>query len=338
MLTHLSKAVGPRVYPRPYFSPFTKASETDDSLQQGEIPRYYRYENDRAEIAKGEYEAGLHYDIGVNSIIGGVLGSGIGHILLENSLGPAGAAIGAAAGVAVGAHKAWSENTQERRGTVQVEMNGQRSQREYFLEPDFYQRTPEEIHFKLTAQGDIGERIEPAHNPPNPGPANPETLKRLEPHRTQLTELGNERRLLADFGESSRYGKPVLQMVDVNRAKNMLASDQDVFVLNGEEAVDTHQSYRATSRSARGGNYSVENTSYVQREFDYTLTKLDDPEDLDSVKPAEGLPEGIYGVYRDEKSLSVPIVGRDSKEKRFSEFGTTKESDRFQKWRRDTQL
>lgn len=208
----------------------------------------------------------------------------------------------AAAGAVGGALLKAYMHTQHNKGTVDV--NG--SPRPFKVDPAIFERTPEEARIILTSKGQLGDTIALAA-PPTVNGSN----AAVDAQRAALMALGQERRLVADLGHKSAYGHEVLDLVDARTARGLLASEVPVYVVNGSEPVDTTHSYLAKAESPDGKVKRNESAQVVERQFTYTLDRVEDPAGLGSAGPAKGLPASLAGVYKNS-GLTPQIVGTDN--------------------------
>ena len=173
----------------------------------------------------------------------GVIGAAAGYILLGQVLGPVAAPI---AGAAAGAYMAWDKIAANDKGTVEIDIDGQKFKETYYLDPQSYEKPPE-------LQKLIKERFD-AIDPVNIDTDKIEGIDRgklgeLKPYADTLISLSKERRLVASLGEKSRQGKEALHIIDSNMAKNLIASGKSVFIVNGEKITETPHKYTATAKN-----------------------------------------------------------------------------------------
>jgi hypothetical protein len=210
---------------------------------------------------------------------------------------------GTAVGVGVGAVVGWDQG-KDLRGTVGVELDGRSEKQSWKGDAQLRARTSAELNVMLTALGELGDNIPPAAVSLQ-GAADPQVLQHLKDHKDQLLQLAEQRRLVADLGSLSRYGKSALQLVDANAARELAARGKPVFVVEGEKTTDQPHHLRTTAYTGTRNQVIVDDYQYVDRKFDYRLTPLSA---LGWVQAeAGGVPEGLLGVYAQGGSYTQAI-------------------------------
>ncbi len=206
----------------------------------------------------------------------------------------AGVAVGAVAGLLFGI-----DAVRDLQGKVEVDLNGQKSMQNWKGDADLRARSAEEISVTLKALGELGDTIEP-HSPKWEGQVDPNRAAFLKEKRPQLLELAQQRKLVADLGQSSQYGKPALHLVDAQAAKELWSRGYSVYMLDGGKTSDQSHQLKTTAFTGTRNEVSVDDYSYLERTYNYQLR------DLGSLEPSqsEGLPEGMVGVYRDSEEFS----------------------------------
>lgn len=246
------------------------------------------------ESQKRQVLTGSAIQAGVFGALGAFFGAQTG---VETAL------LGAAAGVFLGVDGALYRET----GKVTVKVDGEaQASRRFFGDASSFELKPEELHLRLTAQGFLGDRIQAAAVPAvTPDSAAWEKWKGVS---GSLKSLERERRLVADLGGISDYGKPVLQLVTALQAAELLASGFDVSIVSGRKE-DLQRRLEVDASNREKTRVHHEKHEFVERHFDYQLQALHDPEQLRAIPAGEGLPEGMLGLARDEKR-TVAIVGQ----------------------------
>ena len=112
---------------------------------------------------------------------------------------------------------------------------------------------------------------------------------------------------MADFGNKSSYGHDVLDIVDATAARKLIAAGKPVYVVNGEDAVDVRHRYQTSAKSPDKKVKRAEKDDFVERKFEYGLTRIDSPDDLAAVQDGKGVPEGMVGVYKNSGKLSQMV-------------------------------
>lgn len=241
------------------------------------------------------------------AIIGGAVGVATG-VLTTATLGAFPVLL--AAGAAVGAGVKWLLNKRHQKGEVQIENGSDKRTESFVVDPTKYARTASDLRLIKTAEGELGDEIKVGQPPPLDSP-DPALLAEIDKHRTELLSLGKQRRLLADFKNSSRYGHDLLDSVDAATARKLLASGYTVFVLEGKSVEDVVHRFKADSKSEDGKVKHSEQHEVIERRLAYGLTEITKPEDLPKVKEAQGLPASFSGVYKNS-DLTPQIVHTDN--------------------------
>lgn len=259
-------------------------------------------------------------------VFGGLLG------LAGNNMGALGAALGAGTGLYI----AWNKSLRKNSGKVSIELNGEKRTTRYYGKTTAYQKTPQEVRAEMLADGRLGEQI-PAYSP---RPSEIPKLKipaELAAHKETLSELAEEKKLVADFGQKSRYGYETLNFVDATSAAKLIAAGKPVYAVAGESQ-DTKHSYKVVAANVRSTTRRQIHKAYVERDYNYELHPLTGPESFQELPEGEGLPEGFTGVYKEQGSCSQ-IMATDAQ----NGFGTVgKNSSRktfdYSRMTRDGQL
>jgi hypothetical protein len=181
--------------------------------------------------------------------------------------------------------------------------------------PHLFARTPAEIRHLLIAKNVLGDNVGPASA--SLGALDPSRDAALTPHLDRLRALGAERRLVASFGQTSRYGKAAVNVVDAATARGILAasrsSESRLYVVSVQDVRASAHTYSVDSRSLNRTSAHVKNRSdYTTTTVDYDLRPILEASDLDTVPSGRGVPPGLLGLYRDGGSFS-PVVQRDNR-------------------------
>jgi hypothetical protein len=225
--------------------------------------------------------------------------------LLNNGAGPIGMALGGSLGALIALDGEWRKY----QGKVQVAVDGELQEaRRFFMDPKEFELKPAELQMRLTAEGILGDRIGPAEVP-----ALQADLAPWKSSMASFKQLGKERRLVADLGAQSDYGKPALHMVQPLQAAELLAAGRQVFVVSGE-ARDRTRTLEITAQNKERSRSHHEKHQFVERSYAYDLKPIQNPGDLLELPEGKGVPEGMFGVYRDEDSTTAIVSKKDQKQ------------------------
>lgn len=216
-----------------------------------------------------------------------------------------GAAVGAGIGVAVALD--WGS---EFHGTVKVESEGEVKQREWYGNPENFQREPSELKTIFHATGVLGDKVEPVAFEVK-GDADPETMRQLATHKDTLQTLARERRLVADLGGQTKYGKPALQLVDQIQARDLLARGNTVQVVNVVKSEDIEHKLTTDASSGIHNKKALREYSYTEKHLSYQLQPIERPEELSHIAEGKGLPESVVGVPGNEHDFSQVVYRKD---------------------------
>ncbi len=252
-------------------------------------PQSGEFQNEKKQVLfRGATQAGLY------GAIGAVVGS---------QAGPWGALVGAAAGALIGFDNILYRET----GKVQVKVDGEEQQaRRFFGNPATFEFQPEELQLRLKTQGFLGDRIRALEVPDLKPDA--QALAQWKAAMKTLKGLARERRLVADLGGMSDYGKPSLHLVTALQAVELLASGVEVSLVSGEHK-DLVRTLEVDCGNRERSRSHHERHQFVERQYGYELLRLAEPKQLSSLPSGEGLPEGMLGVLRDSRE-TVAIVGQ----------------------------
>lgn len=313
----------------------TAAARLDQKLAQGELPQdvfilpsSQPQVLDKAEpgaLPVGTEPEGLRWSrrhalvsTSVFATLTGGVGAAMGMMAIPGS--PLlGSAIGAGVGVALGV-----DTFRDMRGKVNVNQDGETSTRRWYGSPKSFKKTPQELRAVLHATGALGDRIEAVPFPRQEGDTDPQRLAELAPHRETLKELAEQRRLVADFGSHSRYGKAALQMVDLGQARELLGRGKPVQVVTVGEIQDQPHQLTTEAQSGTHHRKEIRDYHYVERQFDYQLQTIREAEDLKGIKEGAGLPDSTVGVPLEGGIFKQTVYSREAS----GERTISKEGDR----------
>jgi hypothetical protein len=212
------------------------------------------------------------------------------------------------AALVYGAVSDWRATTQRNVGTVAVDVDGVKGTARYVGSPNVFPRSPAELRAELYAAGVLGDRIEPLRvNDDELPQLRIATLKRLGREKIgELSRLVKARRLVADFGNRSRYDKPVLQVVSLVTAMRLCEGNRPMLVVTGEDTNLTTHGYDTSAQRADGAVQSARSQGYVERTFRYSLTPYADGNHGDGT----GVPPGMQGVATIGGSFT-DVIGAD---------------------------
>ena len=211
--------------------------------------------------------------------------------------------LGAAVGAGVGLAMLYDVINRDR-GEVEVNSSAGEGSRSWWGTPENYEKTPQEQHLILNATGVLGDKVVPVQNFVPQGASDPQLLEELDSHKERLKALSSERRLLADLGGKTRYGKPALQLIDAGAARELMGRGRSIHLLDRGEVAQEVKSFKSESHSGIHDKKALESYSYTETSFSYRLQELKTPTDLERIAEGEGLPENFHGVPRDENRFS----------------------------------
>jgi len=275
---------------------FTKSSTPDDSLF---IPGGKDIDRWRTSESQRQYKLKLREKQFKYAKIGGFIGGLVCGKTLPGLVG------GVVAGAAMGAYMAWDKVHDEDRGKITVNIDGEKFIQPYYMDPYTYEKSPE----LQKALEEKQEKISPPKSNIT-GNIDETGLEQLKPFAGKLVDLGKTRRLLADFGEKSLQGKEVLQLIDSNKAKELIAAGLPVFVVNGTDVSETPRKYSANADNKARTVALNEVHDLLEKQIDYTLSEIKSPEELADVKDGKGVPEGLQGVYKDGSSYKEIVYNK----------------------------
>lgn len=232
---------------------------------------------------------------------GGAIGAAIGSVIF-----PAlGALPGGLLGALIGGVLDWNGATQRGSGTVNVTVDGQRAQHKYYGSFD-YERTAAELRAELYTAGILGDRIRTYHPSPEDIPqVTRAQLAEVDRHVAVVKKLAEERRLMADFGGRSKYGKRVLHRVDTITARRLLAAGKPLYLINVTGFQEKAHHHKSVATRNDGDVVRTLEQGYVERTVSYTVR----PFELASnqIPDGKGLPLGLIGVDADATTFTDVI-------------------------------
>lgn len=276
----------------------TREADLERNLVDGHVPADLQQSVAPLQQA---YQHGTRSALIVGSVIGAATAVGLGVAASVLSLGAV--PLVAGAGALVGAAVKWVHHRRHDRGTVTIENEGQSRTTGFYVDPSRHERSAEDWRTILTAEGKVGDRIEMAPPPQlpvaTPGP--------FDGHRDTLMTLAREHRLVGDLGQKSRYGHDVLSPVDAPTARRLLAAGQELYLLTGDAPVDTRHRYESQAASPDGRVKRNEVHEAVERHYQYGLSRIESPDQLQAVEQGQGLPAGLNGVYKNADQVSQVV-------------------------------
>lgn len=230
---------------------------------------------------------------------------------------PGNPVLGAAIGAGVGLAIHWDNIHRDDTGLITFEHNGEVTKKEWEGFPQNHTKTPEELHTILHSTGVLGDRVQVVAEPKIEGEIKTEILAALEEHKTSLNQLAKERRLLANLGGETRYGKEALQTIDARTARELLSRGKSVEVVSVENLNDEDHNLTSRTYFEAYSKKFVESYSYTARDFDYKLQTIESPEDLELVQDGEGLPDTTAGVPAEGDHFTQTVYKSKGKAHRF---------------------
>jgi hypothetical protein len=212
-----------------------------------------------------------------------------------------GAAVGAGIGVAMALD--WGR---EFNGTVKIESGDEVVKRKWYGAPENFERKPSELHTIFHATGVLGDKVELVPFQPE-GQSDPKLLKELTAHKDTLKSLAAQRRLLADLGGKSRYGKPAMQVIDPVQARELLGRGRPISVIDVTKSQDVEHELTTKANSGIHHKKSLKTYGYTEKQLDYQSQTIREIADLNKVLEGQGLPESVLGVPRDEQDFQQVV-------------------------------
>lgn len=277
---------------------FTETARLDQELASGIT--------DSVE-ASSERQRKLDRDYSLLKFAKGALIGGLGGFALGQSIVGAPAVAGPV-GAAVGIYIAWNSTLRASTGEVKISRDGNTRTTKFHKNPTSYRKTAQEWRAELKLDGRLGDQIKAASVGELPK-ADP---TEFQASRRELGELANERKLLADLGQKSRYGYQVLNLVNSDTARRLVSAERPVFAVAGESHDEEHE-YSVSASNHGSTEMLLKEGVSVDRTYDYQLKAIKTPQDLEELPQGEGLPEGFNGVYRNLNSATLS-VGHDEQQ------------------------
>ncbi|MHB2016000.1 MAG: hypothetical protein ACYCW6_03530 [Candidatus Xenobia bacterium] len=234
-------------------------------------------------------------------LAGALLGGSTGAYL---TCGAAGAMVCGLAGMLLGlVRTCWSLH-----GVVETQLDNQRRRRSFYIHPHLYQRSPQEVRSVLYARDELGEHIRPHSMQNSLDVSVPRDRMLTASQRHELVALASARRLVADFGETSRYGHPVATVVDSVLAGRLLtagaATPVRLYLVTTMDSWEAPHHLIVRGRSHRGSIRLGDCYAWTETRCSYHLARLERPADLDSIPAGGGVPPKLVGLYRDQEQYS----------------------------------
>lgn len=232
---------------------------------------------------------------------------GGGAAVLASNAGPIGMAVGAVLGAYVGVDRCLTRHS----GSSIVTLDGETTKKSFYLRPSEIEISPAALEAKLKGQGLLGDAVALAEFKL---PA--ETKSSNQTWSVQasqgLKSLGEQRRLLADLGGQSQYGKDSVQLVTALQAKQLLDAGASVYRIDALQSQDqVHNLEIQAQTKARKESHS-ETYQFTEREVSYRLVSVNSASQFETSTEGQGLPQGINGVYRDENKFTAVIAHQAS--------------------------
>lgn len=301
-------------------APLTRVAKMDQDLAQGIDVA------DNLDLSLGfleqDHEKLVKRDFAIQSALLGTFGGLAGCVFGDFS------PLGAAAGLGMGIYVAYNRTLRADSGKVNITLDGQTRTTRYYGRPDNFKLTPQERRLEMLAKGRLGEKIF-SHNLEScelPDVTISAEVKALKP---QLKALSGESKLVADFGNKSRYGQPVLSQIDAQVAAKLMSAEQSVYAVAGKSE-DTQHSLTVSAANQRSTMRKAQANTHFERKFDYKVTELN-PQSITELPEGEGLPEGLFGVYKGQESCSVSIAQDD--QRGYGTASSSRSSSRFRSTR-----
>ena len=323
-------------------SPATPVARLEEQLAAGEVPEdLYILPGERPEVVEGQPEG---FGLPVNFRSGAVKEArtrarvstavlaplmATPGALLGTMAFPGAPLVGAAVGAGIGVAMAL-DSAREFKGSVKISDGGEQSRRTWYGEPENFERSPAELRTIFHSTGVLGDRVEMVPFELQ-GEPDARLLNRLGEHRESLKSLAGQRRLLGDLGGKTRYGKPALQLLEANQAKELLGRGRSVHLV---DVVDLQRVEHRLDTEANSGIHhkkSLKSYRYTEDQIEYRLREISKPEDLSAIEDGRGLPDSMLGVPSGERKFSQTVyqkqesAGRTIGDKKDHSFQQLKE-------------
>ena len=304
-------------------APRTPVAELDQSLAAGTVPEDIFVMPSRggrgSEVVRGNTPGAIPLQDGSESVKDARGRERLAKIALApammlpgamlGSLGvPGSPLVGAAVGAGIGLAFALDTGN-EFRGKVKVDHDGEKGEKPWYRVGG-YEKNGQELHTILHAKGVLGDRVVPVAEKALEGTPSAEAYRAVAPFKGELKTLADERRLLADLGGETRYGKPALQLVNAGTAREFLARGKSVHVVDVEDIREKAHHLNTEAFTGDGSTVSAESFQYTEREIRYSLQEIRNPEQLKELKEGTGLPDSTPGLARDESCFTQTVYNR----------------------------
>lgn len=303
-----------RRFPKAPVNGFTRVAKEDQALAEGSTESY-QSSLDRVRELKSSANKDFMISAGGKATFGLLAG------LALTDFSPLGGALGAGLGVYI----AWNRGPRKDNGQVRIELDGEKRTTSYHLKTTSYEKTPAEVRTEGMVDGRLGDQIA-AYTPSAEEIPEQSPGLELAPHRKTLRQLAKQRKLVAPFGQKSKYGYETLNLVDAHMAGRLMAAERPVYVVAGESQ-DQEHTYKVSASNEHSTTRREISEKYVERTYNYSLKALEGTESLQQLPQGEGLPEGFTGVYENLNSLTQTVgsdeqngfgwVGKDARKQTF---------------------
>ncbi len=200
---------------------------------------------------------------------------------------------------AVGGLVAAFVRARESRGDLRIVSNDGVRTEHFYGSPRAYAKSAAEIDAELKAHGFLSDTIPPVSAETFTGAS--------EAASPRLVKLANARRIVADVGVTSQYGKRVLSVVTPLQASELEARGVKLFIVDVQTPRAATERVHTVGSSPRTG-WVDEHGSARELAIDYTLR----PFDMADTSVHEGVPPYMNGVYADGSTVSA-VLQRDNR-------------------------
>ena len=186
-------------------------------------------------------------------------------------------------------------------GQKNVTIDGYSENKKFYISPDYVGKSPEEVRCSLLASGILGEHISP-YQPQEkdiPQESGHKGMNDLHKYQAQLVNFERQHRLMADLGNMSKYGHPVLNLIDSNLASKLVAARKDIYVVTVRNVSETPHHFSTHAGYANEREAQKTTFDFIEKQVQYDLLKIGSPQDLMNAKEGVAFPDDIYGVYKD---------------------------------------
>jgi hypothetical protein len=194
------------------------------------------------------------------------------------------------------------QSNSNKKGKVEVRLDGAPAQVRYYQAPEHHVRSHDEARAELTVSAEL--------LPILPAATLPAEFHRASKKTPALEQLAQQGRLVADLRHSVA-GEPIVQKIEASAVSQLLAKGVPLYVVS-VSSIETSQAHQLALHAE---NFSRTNQGevfreWVERQVTYTLSPLESVEAAESVPEGAGLPTGINGVYRDRTSSVEAVAVR----------------------------